>query len=123
MASRESVDASHLSLPFDASEANRLSWDLGDEITTRAPRTHTLRADDARVTAHVHVVGARRGPPDTRDAAGDTGTGRAVVVVVRTPVGRERHYELPNATPREVVATAEARGFRRVETAAEAASA
>ncbi|QLC32839.1 hypothetical protein EFA46_000975 [Halarchaeum sp. CBA1220] len=106
MASRESVGASHLSLPFDASEANRLSWDLGDEITTRAPRTHTLRADDVRVTARVHDV-----------------AGRAVVVLVRTPAGRERHYELPHTEPRDVVATAEARGFRRVDAAPETASA
>lgn len=97
MPSRDSGLASRLSLPFDASEANRLSWDLGDLVASRAPAVHTLRADDA-VTARLHDV-----------------AGRAVVVVVRSPAGREHHYELPRADVRDVLERALANGFQSVD--------
>jgi len=94
MASRDSVAASHLPLPFDASEATRLSWHLGNELTERTSPSHVLRTDDSLVRARVYDLDAP-----------------TVLVVVQTPVGRERHYEVPNADVLDVVSGARARGF------------
>jgi len=94
MATRDSVAASHLPLPFDAAEATRLSWDLGDHLTGRAALARTLRRDDSPVRARVYDVAAP-----------------TVLVVVETPVGHECHYELPDADVADVIDGATARGF------------
>jgi len=95
MASRGSVGASHLRLPFDPAAATRLSWHLGEALASSATRTNTLHAADAPVRANVYDV-----------------DGPTSLVVVRTPAGRERHYELPSADAGDVLAVARSRGFR-----------
>ncbi|GGM55240.1 hypothetical protein J2752_000725 [Halarchaeum rubridurum] len=105
MASRDASGTPHLTLPFDAAAATRLGWTLGDAITDDGTRTARLRRIGGTVRGAVHDVGG------------------ATVVLVRTPAGRERYYELPTHDVESALTAAVERGFRRVEDAPDAAHA
>lgn len=103
MPSRDSGGVSHLSLPFDASIATRLSWPLGDAITDDGTRTVRLNCIGGNVRSAIHDVDG------------------ATVVLVRTPAGRERYYELPTHDVKDAITAAVERGFRRVDDTPDAA--
>jgi len=81
------------SLPLAA--GNPLSWELGRRAVADAPLHSAFEHRHAARTCEIYNV-----------------TERTVVVVVRSPVGRERHYELPRATLPDAVSDGEWRPAR-----------
>ncbi|GAA0299138.1 hypothetical protein [Halarchaeum salinum] len=96
MASRDASGTAHLTLPFDVAAATRLGWTLGDAITDDGTRTVRLNCIGGNVRSAIHDVDG------------------ATVVLVRTPAGRERYYELPTHDSEDVLEIARANGFQRV---------